>query len=118
MSSCANCGQSIVWLETLCHWIHLESGHGACPAHRAVANGATLSFLAAIFGRRKVAFPSRRPTPPPLLPSSYQTRREVKSMLFDEIFEFGVVLDVPSAAAEYGRKMPGHQDSNGDHCQD
>jgi hypothetical protein len=39
-------------------------------------------------------------------------------MLFDEIFEFGVVLDVPSAAAEYGRKMPGHQDSNGDHCQD
>lgn len=37
-------------------------------------------------------------------------------MILDDIFEGDVVLDVPSAEMEYGRKMPGHQDSNGDHC--
>ncbi|MGH3615164.1 MAG: hypothetical protein ACRDRK_21730 [Pseudonocardia sp.] len=36
----------------------------------------------------------------------------------DEIFEGEAVMGVPSAAAEYERKAPGHQDSNGDHCGD
>lgn len=39
-------------------------------------------------------------------------------LLSDEIFEDDAVMGVPPTAAEYGRKMPGHQDSNGDHCQD
>jgi hypothetical protein len=39
-------------------------------------------------------------------------------LLGDEVFEDDAVMAVPSAAAEYGRKMPGNQDSNGDHCRD
>lgn len=45
-------------------------------------------------------------------------RMEVNNMIPEDIFEGDIVLDVPCAAAEYGRKMPGHQDSNGDHCTD
>jgi hypothetical protein len=37
-------------------------------------------------------------------------------MTFDEIFEDEAVMAVPSAASEYNRKAPGHQDANGDHC--
>jgi hypothetical protein len=37
-------------------------------------------------------------------------------MNIDEIFEDEAVTAVPSAASEYNRKAPGHQDSNGDHC--
>jgi hypothetical protein len=43
-------------------------------------------------------------------------RREVKLMAFDEIFDEDAVIAVPSAASEYNRKAPGHQDANGDHC--
>jgi hypothetical protein len=37
-------------------------------------------------------------------------------MAFDEIFDEDAVMAVPSAASEYNRKAPGHQDANGDHC--
>jgi hypothetical protein len=37
-------------------------------------------------------------------------------VMSDEIFEGEPVMAVPSAASEYSRKAPGHQDSNGDHC--
>lgn len=33
-----------------------------------------------------------------------------------DLFEGECVLGVPEPADEYGRKMPGHQDANGDHC--
>lgn len=35
------------------------------------------------------------------------------NVISDEIFEEEAVTDVPSAASEYDRKLPGHQDSNG-----
>ena len=37
-------------------------------------------------------------------------------MDFDDFFIGEGVLGVPEAADEYGRKMPGHNDANGDHC--
>jgi hypothetical protein len=37
-------------------------------------------------------------------------------MITEDLFEDDVVLDVPSIGTEYGRKMPGHHDANGDHC--
>ena len=33
-----------------------------------------------------------------------------------ELFEDAPVLVVPQQAQEYGRKMPGAADANGDHC--
>ncbi|OLT06091.1 hypothetical protein BJF90_18015 [Pseudonocardia sp. CNS-004] len=45
-------------------------------------------------------------------------RKGGEPMSFDEIFADEAVMDVPSAASEYNRKAPGHQDSNGDHCVD
>lgn len=34
----------------------------------------------------------------------------------DALFTGEVVLGVPTTAAEYQRKMPGHSDAQGDHC--
>ena len=34
----------------------------------------------------------------------------------DVLFDDEAVIDVPSLADEYGRKMPGASDSQGDHC--
>lgn len=37
-------------------------------------------------------------------------------MNFDELFDDEPVMGVPAMAEEYSRKLPGHQDANGDHC--
>ncbi|WP_267595303.1 hypothetical protein [Carbonactinospora thermoautotrophica] len=36
----------------------------------------------------------------------------------DSLFEGALVLEVASHANEYGRKMPGSYNVNGDHCND
>lgn len=36
--------------------------------------------------------------------------------IVDSLFEGELVLEVPSIGDEYGRKMPGAEDANGDHC--
>lgn len=37
-------------------------------------------------------------------------------MELDALFADEPVTGIPARADEYSRKMPGHQDANGDHC--
>lgn len=119
---CANCGTSILWMGTLNAWIHASTGHGACKTRE--HGGHCRRILTSICGRGEVAFPSQRPSSrhdnlETAQATHWDKRREVNQlMLFDDIFEDDVVMEVPSAAAEYERKAPGYQDSNGDHCAD
>lgn len=41
---------------------------------------------------------------------------ETAMEIIDSLFEGEPVLGTPSIGDEYGRKMPGSQDANGDHC--